>query len=164
MRQALLTKDRFDIGFILGKKYIHLGDGGFADVFQIRNTRYVIKIFDNDDCGYLNYITWVMQNQHNKYVPKIKGKLVRVSKKVWAVRMEQLSQSTNDQKNKAHAIAEYLYQCAGDWDDIYTPYRDDQDLVDIMKFLVPYWSMIDLHSHNIMNRDGQMVITDPLCA
>ncbi len=61
-----------------GKRIKKIGEGAYAKVFQHPTHKdVVVKVFTDVDASYLKYIQWCEKNQHNPYVPKLKGELVK---------------------------------------------------------------------------------------
>src|ERR1700721_2108003 len=71
-----------------------LGDGSYATVFMKPGIDYVLKLFDSDDTAYADYIKLVLTHP-NPHFPRFKGKLVKVTTKYYAVRMEKLNPYRN---------------------------------------------------------------------
>jgi hypothetical protein len=73
-----------------------IGNGTYAAVYENPKFDYVLKIFTHEDVGYKQYLSYVMSNQSNPFVPKLRGKLVKLSSTAYAVRMEQLQPIEDD--------------------------------------------------------------------
>lgn len=74
--------------------YEPMGTGQFAEVYKKAGTDYVLKLFDYDDKAYLLYMGMIKQHQSNPHFPKIIGKLIKVTDQYYAVRMEELHQTS----------------------------------------------------------------------
>lgn len=66
-----------------------LGQGTFAATYESPRYPYVFKIFNNDS-AYKTYLDYVLKNQNNPNVPKIKGTYIKINNDTYAVRMEKL--------------------------------------------------------------------------
>lgn len=138
-----------------------LGAGVSGAVYKHPNYPLVLKVFKKDS-GYITWFKFCKENQHNKYVPKIRGSLIRINKMFWAARLEYLK--------RAHAIyhisslnmlstIKSLIQHPEDIENN----EYDLDLIDIVNFLSEHRDSLDLHAGNIMIRENnEMVIIDPL--
>lgn len=140
-----------------------LGAGSYARVYANPTKDYILKIFVNDP-GYQTWLKFMIENQHNKFIPKIKGKPVSVFQdKMFAVRMEKL---------KPHKSIKALKLFNEDYEQWFVNPASvkiqDKDILDIFKFLKKVqgkhkFAVTDIHHENIMERsDGQLVLIDPL--
>lgn len=139
--------------------YKPIGSGAYGRVYHNNSHSNVVKTFytpdgkEND--GYFTWLNFCINNQHNPYVPKIKGRPVAVSQKhnLYAVRIEKLLHVTS---NEWWTFFEHYRT-------VQSGLRKDSDLMNIIGFLNKHPEMEDLHDSNVMKRkDGQIVITDPL--
>jgi hypothetical protein len=73
-----------------------IGNGTYAAVYENPKFNYVLKIFTHEDLGYKQYLNYIMNNQSNPFVPKLRGKMVKLSATAYAVRMEQLQPIEDD--------------------------------------------------------------------
>jgi len=136
------------------------GRGKYATVFGNPRYPYVIKLFMKDT-AYLKYLNWVIRNQSNKYVPKIKGKVIKINDIFMAVRLEKLN-------NSSRASDEFIEMCRAP-DDFLEGYSDfnsipnnDKDAIDLCEFLSANERLIDVHGDNVMERNNKPVLIDPL--
>ena len=70
--------------------YIKIGQGHYSNIYHKDGKDYVLKVFDADDIAYRTYLKMIAQYP-NEHFPKIYGKPVKVSDRIWAVRLEKLT-------------------------------------------------------------------------
>ena len=123
-----------------------VGMGKYAFVFEKPNYPYVVKIFMKDT-AYLRWISFCLKHPNNKYVPKIRGKVIKINDIFMAIRLEKLAeQSSYDFVSKLYAEDE-----AGD--------HDAREVVD---YLESNQKLLDLHGGNFMvDSQGQYKLIDP---
>lgn len=128
-----------------------LGSGKYASVYGNESYPYVLKVFQKDS-AYLRWIKFSLANKNNPYVPKIKGKVVKITPLVYAIRLEKLSPTF----------------MSGEFADEYQQWmRDnshraqDPNIQEILDFFANNKNLLDLHSENVMKRGNQLVIIDP---
>ena len=146
---------RNDIVELLGKYgFEKVGEGLYGQVFINPNHDYALKVFRGDS-GYVKWIDFCRNHQDNPYIPKIKGKIIKITPNIFAIRMEKLE--------KANYVDAFDFvvslKIAID-----KPISSDAPAIlkDIINFLKMQRS-IDLNQQNVMQRsDGHIVITDPL--
>lgn len=127
----------------------NVGSGKFGTVFINPNYPYVVKIFMRDT-AYLKWLDFCKRNQGNKFVPKIKGKVVKVGNLFMAVRLEKLRPA--DLPFDLPADAE-IYKAAD---------AGDRDALAVVHFLEANDRLLDMHGQNVMRRsNGQLVVIDP---
>jgi hypothetical protein len=170
-----------------------LGKGAYARTFQhpyYKNV--VVKMFDNSDTAYMQYLNWVIRNQNNKYVPKIivaangeylhKYRLANTTvnfvfmKRYQPLQINQLVQfteyirSTASQKllDKQRKELNYIVNSLSlysriTWNVIYKT-TTDSDLRDLAAMLISSSDNIDLHRKNMMwdSELNTVIFTDPL--
>lgn len=120
-----------------------IGEGKYGAVYENPKYSFIIKVFMRDT-AYLKWLNFAKQNQDNPWVPKIRGKVVRLGSLFMAVRLEKLTPG-------------------GSSDDVYT--ADDEGnkaATKVVDFLEANSKLLDLHSGNVMKRGHQTVIVDPL--
>lgn len=149
-----------------------ISSGLYGFVFTHPDLDYVIKVFKHDD-GYLRFVRYA-QNNPSPYLPKFRGKIMRIDDGLFAVRMEKLEEcpatmtwaldlisnfadghdSLPDFIKKAKS-SEYWLRCKA----VIEANPGIMELVDeLRKFRVRY---MDLHAGNFMMRGKTLVITDP---
>lgn len=128
-----------------------LGAGKYASVFGNPKYPYVIKVFMKDS-AYLKWIQFALKNRNNPYVPKVKGKVVKISPVIYAIRLEKLEPGS----------------LSGPFAEAYSKWRrdpnfksDDKNIQDILDYFAKYKDLLDLHGENVMMRGNQLVVIDP---
>lgn len=130
-----------------------LGEGKYGVVYGKQGYPWVIKVFMKDT-AYLKWLDFCMKNQNNKHIPKIRGKVVKVSSHFMAVRIEKLERVRSPYASRFLDMIEnpdaYENELARD--------RDTRIIAD---FLDKNKRLTDLHYDNIMERpNGDLVIID----
>lgn len=129
-----------------------LGQGKYASVFGNDKYPFVVKVFMKD-AAYLKWIEFCLKNQNNKYVPKIKGKVIKITDLFYAIRLEKLTSYYGADSNFGTQYDAYLRTGKKP--------TNDQELKDIFDYFDQYKSLLDLHNENLMLRGKQVVIIDP---
>lgn len=148
----------------LGYQKYFLGAGIFGTVYARPEDDYVIKIFQPDK-GYKRYLDYMQTNRMNPYVPKLRGKPIKLPNGLTMVRIEKLKEIDPKLYN------EISYLKAGK-DDVMSQavrrsfeqrYPQFLNLLDDLKMMSNRGTglALDLHGGNIMMRDNLPVITDP---
>ena len=135
------------------KKYgfTKLGSGKYASVYGHPKYDYVLKIFMKDS-AYLKWIEFVQKNKSNPYIPKIRGKVVKITPTFYAIRLEKLSRFTSGGK---------FMKDFSEWERNPSFKSDDKDIQDILDYFAKHKKLLDLHGENMMMRGNQLVIIDP---
>lgn len=128
-----------------------LGSGNYGSVFGHKKYPYVLKIFMKDS-AYLRWIKFAMDNKNNPYVPKIRGKVVKITPMIYAIRLEKLTPGSF-----SGPFAEAYRQWQSDPNYV----SDDKNIQDILDYFQKNKKLLDLHSDNVMMRGNQMVVIDP---
>lgn len=128
-----------------------LGSGKYASVFGSEKYPYVIKVFMKDS-AYLRWIKFAMDNKNNPYVPKIRGKVIKITPMIYAIRLEKLSPGYLTGK-----FAEEYRK----WSMDNNHKSDDKNIQDILDYFKKNKDLLDIHSENVMMRGDQLVIIDP---
>lgn len=126
----------------------NVGAGKYGTVFANDNYPYIIKIFMRD-AAYLKWLNFCMQNQGNKWLPKIRGKVIKIGNLFMAVRLEKLT----PYNMKGTPVDEKLYHDADE--------LGDPEAKKVVDFLDANARLLDLHEGNAMMRGSQVVIIDP---
>lgn len=170
----ILTKAGYDI----------LGSGMFADVWAKAGESTVLKLFNSDDLGYMSFLKLVMKHQ-SPHFPKFKGSFLKINDEYLAVRMEKLSPIVGiEAVNVAEVIHGYLsLKIDRDLEAKLHGFEDPMDNEPGYKMMIEYNKKqpglkdacdyladnvaaldggLDIHSENIMSRNGVWVITDPI--
>ena len=135
-----------------------IGEGAYATVYSNPEYPYVLKVFFKDS-AYLKWLSFCRMHQNNKYIPKIKGKPIRIINDLWAVRLEHLSSIDNTPGGE---------QTYNEFMESFSKYKTtpenemDDDLSVVFEFLYSHGSKLDMHEENIMFRKKQLVIVDPM--
>lgn len=144
----------------------YMGKGVAGVVFSKPDKNYVVKIFNTDDRGYKLWLSFCMANQGNPFVPRIKGKPTPINKELAAVRIERLIPSGGGAGTLSIGELQYWYERGfylEDWPKRYSP-ELRKPWIKVMSFLDNSNNALDLHDQNIMFRDNQPVLVDPLNA
>lgn len=164
-----------------------LGRGIFGLVFHRPNTPdAVYKAFLRGDRGYMKYLKFALENQHNPHVPKIIGKplpfALEDGTQVVLVKLERLDElDPNDTPNYNQFLQ--LTSILNSLSFLKNPFYDSDSkkkeeellqqrkqqyptLYDIAQQIVKLshksrMQDVDLHSGNVMMRDNTLVVTDP---
>ena len=136
----------------------HVSRGRYASVFSNDKYPYVLKVFMKDS-AYIRWIKFCMQNQGNKYVPKIKGKVVKITPMVYAIRLEKLDPTASSRPPSAANAAFYVEYSNWQKDPSYV--TEDTDLQSVFELFQQNRNLLDMHGENFMNRGSQVVIIDP---
>lgn len=130
-----------------------LGAGKYASVFGNKKYPYVIKVFMKDS-AYIRWISFCLKNKTNPYVPKIKGKVVKVTDLVYAIRLEKLEPFSRVQGSE---FMSHYYKWQND-----PKYKSgDKDLDSVFEHFSKNKKLLDLHGENLMMRGKQVVVIDP---
>lgn len=146
------------------------GEPGLSGaVFHKEGYPYVLKIFGFDE-GYLDWYKYCKANQDNPYLPKIKGGLVKLEKKIFGVRLEPLVFKSDDIQRACYKELRAIIgntvsgQPSSIKDGEYEYFDNDPALFKVIKAIrkLRAGNTLDIHEDNIMWRGDQVVITDPL--
>lgn len=118
-----------------------IGTGNYAAVYGHPSYPYVVKVFMKDT-AYLRWLDYAKKNQNNPYVPKVKGKVVRISNNFMAVRLERLTPAPAEMES-------WQFK------------ENDPHLEKVLDFFDENAKLLDLHMGNVMARGKQPVIVDP---
>ena len=162
-------------GEILEKAgYKHIGKGFFAQVYSRTGSDYVLKLFRSTDRAYMAFVRTAMRTK-NIHFPVFKGKMMRVNREYYAVRMEKLDKlfdrdaySVDQAKEAVSTISLYL-------DDPTLSYNKRRmeelektqpgitEACNILKNMMEtLWLRSDIGHNNLMLRGNVLVITDPV--
>ena len=134
------------------------GKGKFGSVFISPDYPFALKVFRKDH-GYIGWLQFCRENQENPWVPKLKGKMVRITSDIFAARIEKLAPLEKSPQN--YEIIEELQDLLNYKDED----TEDPDLHIIMNFFddLGVGIFVDIHIENVMKRtNGQWVLVDPL--
>lgn len=134
-----------EIGNLFAKEgFKKLGSGKYSTVFSHPKFNYIVKVFMKD-AAFLKWYKFCMTNPDNKYVPKFRGKIVKITDNFFALRMERLSSNSLD----------------FDMDFLSGLAQVDNDAKQVYDFLMKHKNLLDMHGENVMMRGKQAVIIDP---
>lgn len=123
-----------------------LGSGKYASVFGNPKYAYVLKVFMKDS-AYLKWIEFAQKNKSNPYVPKVRGKVLKITPMFYAIRLEKL---TPYKGNGGQFMKDYPSLTSS-----------DPDIQSIFDYFKKHKALLDLHGENMMMRGNQLVIIDP---
>lgn len=133
-----------------------LGTGKYASVFGNDKYPFVIKVFMRDS-AYQRWMKFSLDNSKNPYVPKIKGKIIKISEMVFAIRLEKLK-PVGSGWSREKFMVDYEK-----WKKDPKFKSDDSNIQDVLSFFGENKKLIDIHGENVMQRpNGEFVIADPL--
>jgi len=130
-----------------------VGSGKYASVFLHSKYPYALKIFMKDS-AYLRWIDFAKKNQKNPFVPKIRGKVVKITPVIYAIRLEKLDRYSYGGGKKF--MSEYAR-----WAKDKNYKSSDPDIQAVLEEFAKNKSLLDLHGENMMMRGNQLVIIDP---
>lgn len=141
-----------------------IGFGMHSHVYTKDNYPYVIKVFKRD-VMYMRWLQFVMANQNNPYLPKVRGKVVRLTNDIYAIRLEKLVPFKRAAQSRTNID---LVNMISTWQlSQYQPYESqgiDKDLMQVYEFLKRYRVHYDTGADNVMLRQStnHIVLIDPL--
>jgi hypothetical protein len=144
----------------LGYQQYNIGSGYYAQVYARPQDNYVIKIF-REDRGYTTFLNYVRKNANNPYVPKLKGKIIKLPNNYSIVRLEKLKRMDIDLFKKID------YAVFNEHDKPLIAEIEEQypGLIEFIRSLMKIASdnniHYDLHRSNMMMRGDTPVIIDP---
>lgn len=152
--------------------YELIGQGSSGYVFVSPSSKFILKVYSPNDRGYTTFLNYVMANQSNPHLPKLRGKPFKFDKNGgWiAVRMEWLNPITYHSDEYFDTFVDYTDYIVRSprmgYNEFSRPMQDwideHQDYYDTLKSLSKVWGEWDIHVENIMQRnDGTMVLIDP---
>ena len=145
-----------------------VGAGINGAVFKNPQYPFVLKVYRTDQ-GYDEWLYFMRQNQANKFVPKVKGNLIRLNRVFNAVRLEPLVPCPDEQANAfvddLNNVTDAIPKANWYPKEAEIVANAAPDMLAIGKFM-RYWETHgDLTPHNVMCREnGEIVLIDPLYA
>ena len=166
MRQIHGYLDHLDLTDDIAKKYgiEKIGKGVSASVYD--STRnYVVKVFNLDDTGAKQWLKFCAEHQNNPYVPKLRGKMIRLNNYLYAVRMEKLKHVKDI--GKVSWTADFVWriqQILREQSEEQIRSKYSGNILEVLLFLKQkrHVHVLDLSLNNVMFRGNQPVFTDPL--
>ena len=144
------------------------GQGLMAMVWEHRNYPWVLKLFHSSDSGYIEFLKLALQHQDNPAFPRFRGRLVKLTNGVYAVRMEPLQGIDSQTFNELQSgiLVPMQRGRLDNWTEdvpmiMWEKYHDFIRAAQQIKYIKSE-HVLDLHSGNIMMRDNTPVFTDPL--
>lgn len=142
-----------------------IGKGHEALVFANPNKDYIVKLFI-PNTNSKDFLKFIINNQSNPHVPKLKGKPVKIKSDspVIMARMERLAPIENDNDP---IVSQYLpREKGGDVWDLFDPdnaswiKENNPELYALIDFINNARSEPDFHLENIMKRGNTIVFID----
>lgn len=138
-------------GYMANHGFKLLGSGKYASVYGNPKYPFVIKVFMKD-AAFMKWLEFCLKNKDNPFVPRIKGKVLKITDLVYAIRIEKL-ESTSFSGPFAKEYQAWMRDSS---------YKsDDKNIQDILDFFTKHKKLLDLHSDNVMRRGSQLVVIDP---
>lgn len=129
-----------------------LGSGKYASVFGNDKYSYALKVFMKDS-AYLRWMKFCLENKSNPFVPKFRGKVVKISPIIFAIRIEKLE--------KYNSAGPFLKEYNA-WKLQPKTYKSSNpDIQEIFDEFGKNLKLLDLHNDNMMMRGSQEVVIDP---
>lgn len=143
-----------------------VGSGVFGIVYEKQNYPWIFKIFQ-DDPAYKRFIEYAMKNQHIPYLPKVKGKLIKINDNTYAIRLEKLSAFNLVLHPELEKLFDILRKSDKSSD---IPKKDVEwlesnypGIVNVLNYLSKdKTDVFDIHAGNIMLRGKTPVLVDPI--
>lgn len=156
--------------------YKKLGDGAFAAVYGKAGSQHVLKLFNSTDNAYREFVK-LANSKPNPHFPVFRGKMMRVTDKYYAIRMEWLTPVPDNRATEyvGDILTDYVRLQQGQ-----RPYEISEEEVnsemrklekeqpgisEACKLIASGISKsrtIDIHNENYMMRGPVLVITDPV--
>lgn len=146
-----------------------VGTGYYSMVFENPKYPYVLKVFVDKD--YSRWLNAIHKIQSNPYVPKIRGKSIRLNSKAKAARLEKLDSllGENDPIFRNYVppgVEPTLDNVIGGNKDVLQFQKEHHpgfaQALKLAHSLLGKYRSLDLHIGNFMKRGDTLVITDPL--
>ena len=154
--------------FFKQRGFNYEGQGSFGVVMSHPKLNYVVKIFDAADKGYPAFLKFVESYGPSEYLPKFIGKPMKISDKMYALRMEKLSKDTPPEwpgSDDYRSLAAVMTSPRHEDGIAIAKYHNPDDLVDLVQAMSVYAEKHrlanDLKMDNIMMRGNTPVIIDP---
>ena len=169
-KQLTNYEDWMDVVESFFKKYgfTTSGAGSFGYVAIKEDYPYALKVF-RKDMGYLTWYDFCKKNQDNPFVPKIRGKLIKMVHDIFYVRLEKLEEFDIDEPITSKInqlfinLIFYDIHIGKKRQDLTPIARSGNKYIDdIVEELLKNRRMLDIKVDNIMQRkDGTPVLIDP---
>jgi len=145
-----------------------VGKGHYSNVFENPKYPYVLKVFVDEN--YKNWLNAVLKYQDNPYLPKIRGKFIKLNKEATAARIEKLQPLSGDMDpifaqyvpdEVEPSLENFLYDDGA----YYYQQKNFPELGQAFKLALKTRAPgreLDLNKSNFMKRGNTLVLTDPL--
>jgi hypothetical protein len=151
------------------------GQGYFGSVLHKPGSKYVYKIYYDDDNTFRKYVNWARVQKDNPYVPKVgKVTLVPGTKDIYVTKMELLEPTAgrNDPRfqkyiNPEAANAWFAERGFGGekfplFDQMMASLRQTDPHFEAIAEFAEKTGHLDLHYNNVMFRGDQLIVIDPV--
>ena len=138
------------------------GSGKYGSVYINPKYQFVIKVFMKDS-AYLRWLSFCRKNQDNPFVPKMKGKVLRITDIFYAVRIEKLDEFEWS-KIRNVSVNKLFMWALDEFEEGDGPLRmtHNDDIDDVFAHFDKNRELFDLHDGNMMMRNNkQLVVIDP---
>jgi hypothetical protein len=164
--------DKFAI-FLKQRGFKDVQSGGFGIVFTRPDLPYMIKVFRGDP-AYLKFVQFC-QGRKDPHLPAFRGKVVLITRGVYAVRVERLTQLDSGLYGLAEKFEEFAHShmSVEEFIDDASYYGNPQaaallkanagvlQTIEALKAHVSRDIRFDLHNGNFMMRGDTIVVSDP---
>lgn len=145
-----------------------LGSGSFGRVYQKDGYPWAFKIF-HEDAAYLKFIKYVIANQDNPHLPKIKGGLMKINDDTYVIRMEKLDHiwgigkiaDAQNSKRLYDTMIKHRMYFKDILNDVWIAQQFPQ-MMKVFRDLVTMGYDFDIGSGNVMRRGSTVVLVDPI--
>lgn len=140
--------------------------GEYGTVWYNPKFNYVLKLFEEEDVGYLKYIHAVAKHQSNPHLPKIIGKPVKISSGVYAVRLAKLTPWKMNRNNPDDIALDWLlsYIDVANWREELETRGMEKTKEAVINFLEKWPKFLDalelINSLNAQNSDVGLDLHD----
>ena len=148
----------------------YAGQGSFATVAINDNYPFALKLF-REDAGYIKWLDFCKKNQNNPFIPKTRGKVIRVikatqknSRDIYAIRIEKLNNyfTERNETELNSLFLKYVYEARRNKKLGKIGSSGNKFVDDIVDEFTKNFKLLDLTYSNIMRRNNsQIVIIDP---
>jgi hypothetical protein len=142
-----------------------IGSGAFARVYEHPNYPLVLKIFSSKDSCYIKFLKYVEQHSTNPFLPKVRGKLLKLNNDYYAVRLEKLQPLDISEWEDVYdeMIYELINESGYDFDLAIRKYPKHRNFLNTLRDISDSLNCrLDIHRYNFMKRGKQTVIIDPV--
>lgn len=151
-----------------------IGQGGFSVVLQHDHRPWLLKIFDNSNQRWLDFIWWARDHADNPHIIRTQGDLIPVTPDFWTVRVEPLECIYHDSfflryvdpkllrsiKHSRHTVMA-LHHIAENRSWLCQQWPQLAEVLHGLEIVLGN-PVLDLDITNIMRRGDTLVYTDPV--